>query len=162
MRGDARMSSLPDQMDGEHPSVALESGGNATAAVVDEEGEVDGHVQVDAQHVGAQRRAQAHRRLQIGLASLHIHILFSCTKIPPKTSTPTKGVRSNEHRLNIKSKSQITKMSSLELEVHELLLLRSTDILETTIVYRPARTCTHPHGRLLEMLLRLSLHQCLA
>lgn len=61
-------------------------------------------------------------------------------------------------------------MSSLELVVHELLLLllRSTDILETKIVYRLARTWTHPHGRLLEMLLRLSLslslslHQCLA
>ena len=47
---------------------ALEASGDALAAVVDEEAEVDGHVEVDAQDVGPQRRAQAHRRLQVGEA----------------------------------------------------------------------------------------------
>ena len=48
--------------------VALESSGDALAAVVDEEAEVDGHVEVDAQDVGLERRAEAHRRLQVGEA----------------------------------------------------------------------------------------------
>ena len=47
---------------------ALEAGGDPPAAVVDEKAEVDGHVEVDAQDVGPQRRAQAHRRLQVGEA----------------------------------------------------------------------------------------------
>ena len=47
---------------------ALEAGGDVLAAVVDEEAEVDGHVEVDAQDVGLERRAEAHRRLQVGEA----------------------------------------------------------------------------------------------
>lgn len=45
---------------------ALEAGGDVLAAVVDEEAEVDGHVEVDAKDVGLERRAEAHRRLQVG------------------------------------------------------------------------------------------------
>ena len=47
---------------------ALEASGHPLAAVVDEEAEIDGHVEVDAEDVRPQRRAQAHRRLQVGEA----------------------------------------------------------------------------------------------
>ena len=39
--------------------------GRAPATVVDEEAEVDGQVEVDAQNVGSQDCAEAHRRLQV-------------------------------------------------------------------------------------------------
>uniref|UniRef100_A0A8R7QM40 Uncharacterized protein n=1 Tax=Triticum urartu TaxID=4572 RepID=A0A8R7QM40_TRIUA len=44
---------------------ALEAGGDVLAAVVDEQAEVDGDVEVDAQDVGLERRAQAHGCIQV-------------------------------------------------------------------------------------------------
>nr|ACR34053.1 unknown [Zea mays] len=46
-------------------SEALEARWDAPAAVVDEEAEVDGQVEVDAQDVGPEDGAEAHRRLQV-------------------------------------------------------------------------------------------------
>ncbi|KAM0931676.1 hypothetical protein ACQ4PT_000181 [Festuca glaucescens] len=47
---------------------ALEASGDFLAAVVDEEAEVDGHVEVDAQDVGLESGAEADGGLQVGEA----------------------------------------------------------------------------------------------
>ena len=44
-------------------SGALEARGDVLAAVVDEEAEVDGQIEVNPQDVGLERGAEAHRRL---------------------------------------------------------------------------------------------------
>ena len=47
------------------PLEALEAGGHALAAVVEDEAEVDGEVEVDAENVALDGRAEAHRRLEV-------------------------------------------------------------------------------------------------
>lgn len=47
---------------------AFESGGHTAAAVVDEEGEVDGDVEVDAEDVGVDGEADADSGVQVGQA----------------------------------------------------------------------------------------------